>query len=306
MAKKMMIALLAMLALTQNAWGAETGGADWSLREVRRGQGSLDYCITERNFYDGRRLNVARDPEGRMNLGLILPDQRWTVGETLELQLAFDKQPPQKMVALAHMPSMLLLEVVDGKAFGQKLAAARRLTITGAGKKQNVALGHIASALQELEQCTAQQSAALPAATLDILQQAGVGDGAMPIDPPPGLSFTEFAWQRGGIIGGTQAFAPTPDFRAAVRGQLTILQNFCQGLWSEDVGLILVAGKIRQQQAVLTCVISGREEVMAIVFHQAADGSARYYAHTGGGKNRAAVESATAALAKFLLTMERN
>lgn len=283
---------------------ALAGPSSWQMREVRRPQGSLDYCIADQTLADGRHLNIALDPEGRMNLGLVLPDQAFTPQETLPLKLGFDKKTVFAVQARALTATMLLIDSDAPERWRAALGKARLLTVSGLGKPLRFPLDGFAARLKELDDCAAQQDRALPPQILAVLQRAGLADGLTLIAPPPGLSFVDVAWQRGTLNGGTQAFEPKPDFRTAARGLRAVLKTYCQGLWTEEMEMILVRGKAQLQRGVMSCNAVGSEEVMAVVFFAPGDGTARYYTHAGSGDDRAAIIAANNALAKALLTAE--
>jgi len=296
MAKQFIILMFLVLA-TVPAWADV---ADWQLREVRRPQGSLDYCVMDRTFPDGRHLNLARDPGGLMNLGFVLPDQHFTAQQVVTLQISLGKGKPQALQARALSPTMLIVDLPDQAAFRPQWGQARRLRVTGLDKPQLFPLGDAPAVWAELEECVQKQALAIPAMVLPLLEQAGLAEGLQVIPPPTILSFVDFAWKRGTINGGTQGFDPAPDFPTAVRGQLAVLKNYCQGLWSQELRWNLALGNVKQQQWVLSCTGGGRDEVMAMVFHTKGDGTARYYTHVGTGADRAAIIAATDALALVL------
>lgn len=277
---------------------AQADSAVWTLREIRRAQGSLDYCVADHALPDGRHINLAIDPEGRLNLGLLLPNQTFTAQDKRDLRIGFDKGKAEPMVGRALTAHVMLVDIPNAAQWLTQWAQSRQLHIAGLGQKQVYPLVEAAVILDKLSHCAEQQGRAVPAVMLDLLHRAGLDDGLTIIPPPASLGFVDFAWQRGALNGGTQAFTPEPDFRTAVRGQRAILKNYCQGLWSEEMDLILVSGKTMQQQGVLTCRASGHDEVMAILFYTAGDGKARYYTHAG--VERESVVAATTALAKAL------
>lgn len=300
MAKKIaLMFLLSLLALPTLA-----APSSWQMREVRRPQGSLDYCIADRTLPDGRHLNIALDPEGRMNLGLVLPDQEFTPQETLPLKLGFDKKTVFAVQARALTATMLLIDSDAPERWRMALSKNRFLTISGFGKPLRFPLDGLGAVFKELDDCAGQQDRALPPQILAVLQRAGLADGLTLIAPPPGLSFVDVAWQRGTLNGGTQAFEPKPDFRTAARGLRAVLKTYCQGLWTEEMEKILVRGRAQLQRGVMSCNAVGSEEVMAVVFFTPGDGTARYYTHAGSGDDRAAIVAANNALAKALLTEE--
>lgn len=298
MAKKIALwSLIGLLAFPASA----AAPPSWQLREVRRPQGSLDYCIADQTLADGRHVNLALDPEGRMNLGVVLPGQDFTPQQSLALQLTFDKAPVFAVQARALTPTMLLIDSTAPERWRAVLRQARMLTVSGLGKPQRFPLAGLAPMLKQLDDCAAQQDRALPPQILAVLQRAGLAEGLTLIAPPPGLSFVDVAWQRGAINGGTQAFDPKPDFRQAVRGLRAVLKTYCQGLWTEEVDVVLVRGAAQLQRGVMSCNAVGSEEVMAVVFFAPGDGTARYYTHAGTGETRAAILAANSALAKALL-----
>ena len=265
------------------------------------GQGSLDYCIADQTLSDGRHLNVALDPEGRMNLGVVLPDQDFSPQQNFILKLVFDKQPVFAARGRALTPTMLLIDSDAPERWRMALTKARTLTVSGLNRPQRFSLSGVAPMLEQLADCSAQQDQALPPQILEVMQRAGLAEGLTLIAPPPGMSFVDVAWQRGNINGGTQAFDPKPDFSKAVRGLRAVLKTYCQGLWTEEMEKILVSGKALLQRGVMSCNAVGSEEVMAAVFYTPGDGTARYYTHAGTGADRAAVIAANNALAKALL-----
>ncbi len=298
MAKRIAIrcALLAALLL---AWPAVAG---WDVREIRRPEGGLDYCVADWRLRDGRHLNIALDAVGRVNLGLVLPRGRFDAENQPTLRLALDEAWTQTGVARVLAPPILLVDIADKSGFVTAWRAARQLTVAGAGKPLVFALDDKASgALTELWRCAGQAEPVLPPAVQAVLQQAGLADGVQVVPPPAGLSVVDVAWQRGRVNGGMAGFDPGTDFRVAVRGQLAVLKSFCQGLWSEEMGLVVVRGAARQQQGVLGCHAGGVDEVMAVVFQAPGDGTGRYYTFAGGGGDRKAVLAAGKAVGAALL-----
>lgn len=296
MAKKIALCLL----LSFLAFPALAAPSSWQMREVRRPQGSLDYCVVDQTLADGRHINIARDPEGRMNLGLVLPGQAFTPQQAVALKLTFDKKPVFAVQARALTATMLLIDGDAPERWRTALSKARTLTISGLGQALRFPLSGVAPMLDQLDDCSAQQNQALPPQILSILQRAGLADGLTLTAPPPGLSFVDVAWQRGSINGGTQAFDPKPDFRKAVRGLRAVLKNFCQGLWTEEMGNVYKRGAMLLQSGVMSCNAVGSEEVMATVFFTPGDGTARYFTHAGSGNERAALIAANNALVKAL------
>jgi hypothetical protein len=287
----------------------------WQLREVRSAAGALDYCIIEQNAGQGHLLNIARDAAGTMNLGLIIPAQRWRVGQSVPLRLRLDAQTSRAYTARAQAATMLLLDVPAPLA--TELRQARAVRVELDTPPVRLMLADFAGALATLTACATAPAAATPAtsipsvpslppALLTPLEQAGLADAISFMPPPAGISFVDYAWQRAGLIGGVKNFTAMPNFRAAVRGELALLKTACQGLWSDDVGLILVSGTTQTQRATLSCALAGREEMMGVVFHADSQNGgngradAHYYVHAGQGQDRAAIEAATTALTTAL------
>jgi hypothetical protein len=277
--------------------------AAWQVREIRRAEGALDYCVADWRLPDGRHLNLALDAAGRVNLGLVLPRGKFDPKNPLALQVNLDKAWKQVGPARVLAPHILLLDIADKGGFVAAWRAARLLTVAGAGKPMNFALDGKASAvLDELMHCAGQVELTLPPSVQALLEQAGLADGVQVIPPPAGLSVVDVAWQRGALNGGTASFDPGTDFRRAVRGQLAVLKTFCQGLWSEEMGLIVVRAAARQQQGMLSCHSGGVDEVMMVVFYAPGDGTGRYFTFAGSGANRKSVTDAGKAVAAALLT----
>lgn len=292
--------IYSLLAALLLAWPA---AAAWQVREIRRADGGLDYCVADWRLPDGRHLNLALDAAGRVNLGLVLPRGKFDPQNQPTLQLNLDKTWTQAATARVLAPHILLVDITDKTGFAAAWRAARQLTVAGAGKPLTFALGDKAgAAFTSLLNCAGQAEPVLPPALQALLQQAGLADGVQVIPPPAGLSVVEVAWQRGAINGGAAGFDPGTDFRRAVRGQLAVLKTFCQGLWSEELGLIVVRGTAQQQQGVLSCHAGGVEEVMAVVFHAPGDGTGRYLTFAGSGAERKSVSAAGKAVAAALLT----
>lgn len=289
-------ALLTALLL---AWPASAG---WDVREIRRQDGGLDYCVADWRLSDGRHLNLALDVAGRVNLGLVLPRGRFDPQNQPVLRLNIDDAWAQSGKVRVLAPHILLLDITDKSSFAAAWRVARQLTVAGAGKPMIFKLDEKAGeALTELWRCAGQGEPVLPPTILTVLQQAGLADGIQVVPPPPGLSVVDVAWQSGGLNGGMAGFDPGSDFRRAVRGQLAVLKNFCQGLWSEEMGLVVVRGAARLQQGTLGCHAGGVDEVMAVVFHAPGDGTGRYFTFAGDGSNRKAVMSAGKAITAALL-----
>lgn len=288
----------ALLVALLSAWPA---GAAWDVREIRRPDGGLDYCVADWRLPDGRHLNLALDVAGRVNLGLVLPRGRFDPQNQPALHLNLDAAWAQSGAARVLAPHILLVDITDKSGFAAAWRAAQQLRVAGAGKPMVFKLDDKASnALTALWRCAGQGDPVLPPAVLTVLQQAGLADGVQVVSPPAGLSVVEVAWQRGRLNGGMASFDPGTDFRRAVRGQLAVLKNFCQGLWSEDMGLVVVRGAVRLQQGVLGCHAAGVDEVMAVVFHAPGDGTGRYFTFAGDGSSRKAVTQAGKAVMQAL------
>lgn len=274
------------------------------LREIRRADGGLSHCVVDQAYANGMHVNIARNPDGQMNLGIVVPGAAFGVSEVYPVRLELAGAPMRLTKARALTAEMLLIDLGRDTEFIPQLVEVQRLAVVGRVDRMDFAVPAAAAMQTQLEQCSAQHDKILPPALQELLQAAGLGDSVvLDLDATPdGHAFADYAWRRGAVTGGARQRDPgrAADFPGIVKAQLAALKDHCRGLWHQAVSDVASFGPARQQRALLTCRRAGEGNVMSVLFHQAADGRFSIISHAGALAEKENVRAATAQLGKVL------
>lgn len=274
------------------------------VREVRRADSALSHCVVDQAYGNGRHLNIARNVDGQLNIGIVVPGAAYDPSATYPVRLELGAAPMRISKARAQSAEMLLIDLGKDAEFAAQLPQAQMLAVVGRSDRMEFPLPHAAAMLEQLEQCAGQRASVLPEALRELLRAAGLGD-SVAYDPgatPDGRTFADYGWRRGAVTGGSRQrdLSRAVDFAGIVKAHLAALKDHCRGTWQETVGALTGFGAARQQRALLTCTQEREGAALGVLFHQAADGRFSIISHAGAREETENVRAATAALAKVL------
>ncbi|NTU76230.1 MAG: hypothetical protein HGA90_00185 [Alphaproteobacteria bacterium] len=290
---------------------------------------SLGPCTATFREADGRKLVLARQPDGALSLKLSIPGGGFVSGGRYDLDLTLDTSPRRKVRALALGAEALLLPLGGNADFIEAFAAAHRLDVAAGRTTLSFALAEMGTTMDSLKACGGKRSAPLqeapssraekPTANLksgslpspfELARASGLKDiTPMKVEDRP----VDVMWRVGKITGGAREYDAGKDKKLSelvglhVRG----LEKNCAGSFRAVIGreerragLTLRVANIECHAKEAKTDTEPKEKSVyeALLYYLTESGSFTVLTHEGALEDKAAVNIAREAVRKALLT----
>lgn len=311
---------------TPPASSTERVAASTTARPVYETDGSFGFCLTDSTYPDGRKLTIAYSPNKQINIGVTIPEGKFTPGSRYDLTLGLDKNEPRKVRAETLDDETLLLQMGSNLAFRKKLAAAKTLNIGSPSNTVSFDLPAMQPRIKDLEDCiktkasTKDERAAkaehlMPETLKALLLTAGFSS-IVPLDMdrvPENERPADFMWKTGAILSGVwERLVPDDKSLSDMVGiHIQGLKKHCPGRFNAQIGREKTANELTLRTAEVTCAPadapqSDKAVSVALLFYLTKAQAFTVFTFEGASDQSKEARAARDQLATALLTLAKN